>query len=137
MCIGRVCPTATIKLALYSSIWMKNYKKIPWILFGLIKMQTFIMHRWRHILHKMIVSHWPSTMIGPCGESKIIFHLLQSMVSGSWLGKGDKLNRSCGTWTCLGPKLIMEIYVFGCRNIVSPFYCLCITTMSHQSPTMN
>jgi hypothetical protein len=89
---------AAVKLTLYSSVWMKSYRKGPWILFGLIKMQTFTMPRWRDILHEMTVSLWPSTMIGPCGESKIVSHLLQFMFSGSWLGKGDKLNRA--HWMC-------------------------------------
>ncbi len=31
----------------------------------------------------------------------------------------------------------MEIYVLDCTIIFSPFYCLCITSMPHHSPTMN
>ncbi len=31
----------------------------------------------------------------------------------------------------------MEIYVLVCINIFPPFYCLCITSMSHHPPTMN
>ncbi len=30
----------------------------------------------------------------------------------------------------------MKFYVFDCINIFPPFYCLCITNMSHQSPIM-
>jgi hypothetical protein len=33
--------------------------------------------------------------------------------------------------------IIMKMYVFVCINIFSPFYCLCITSLSHHFPTMN
>jgi hypothetical protein len=33
--------------------------------------------------------------------------------------------------------IAMEIYILGCINIFSSFYCLCITNMPHHSPTMN
>jgi hypothetical protein len=33
--------------------------------------------------------------------------------------------------------IVMEIYVLGCINIFSPFYCLCINSMPHHSRTMN
>jgi hypothetical protein len=33
--------------------------------------------------------------------------------------------------------IAMEIYVFGCINIFSLFYYLCLTNMTHHYPTMN
>jgi hypothetical protein len=33
--------------------------------------------------------------------------------------------------------IAMEIYVLVCTNIFSPFYFLCVTIMSHHSPTMD
>jgi hypothetical protein len=33
--------------------------------------------------------------------------------------------------------IAMEIYVFDCMNIFSPFYCLCTINMSHHLLTMN
>jgi hypothetical protein len=36
-----------------------------------------------------------------------------------------------------GYYIVMKIYVLGCTNIFSPFYCLCITSMSHYSSTIN
>jgi hypothetical protein len=33
--------------------------------------------------------------------------------------------------------IAMEIYVIVCIIIISHFYCLCITNMSHHSSTMN
>jgi hypothetical protein len=37
----------------------------------------------------MIVSHWPTKMIGPGGESYIVSHLTQSIFSGWGLGGGE------------------------------------------------
>jgi hypothetical protein len=36
-----------------------------------------------------------------------------------------------------GYYIAMQIYVFIFINIFSPFYCLCIISMLHHSPTMN
>jgi hypothetical protein len=47
---------------------------------------------------KTIVYHWPTTMIGPNGESKIAFHFVQSIFSSSWVGMGEKLNNA--HWIC-------------------------------------
>ncbi len=38
----------------------------------------------------MTVSHWPTTLIGPGGESEIVSHFVESIFSGSWVGKGEK-----------------------------------------------
>jgi hypothetical protein len=81
-------PNGSSKIGLYSSIWMKSYRKTQSIWFGLIKMQTFTMPRWRHILHEMTVSEWPSTIIGPCGESKIVSHLLHPYFQVHGWGRG-------------------------------------------------
>jgi hypothetical protein len=42
----------------------------------------------------MTVSHWPTTLIGPGGESEIVSHFVESIFSGSWvmleLGKNNQ-----------------------------------------------
>jgi hypothetical protein len=77
---------------------MKSYRKTPWILFGLIKKQ------------------------------KIVSDLLQPMFSGSWLGKGDKLNRSLDVLNTdrglpLGILLAEDRYSANFLFLLQAFFC--------------
>jgi hypothetical protein len=43
----------------------------------------------------MIVSHWPTIMIGAGGESEVVSHFVDSIFSSSWMGGWGETKHHC------------------------------------------
>jgi hypothetical protein len=70
--------------------------------------------------------------------TKLSFTTYLEYKLGSWL-RNQKMSIKNGfiIETMYVYYIVMEIYVFVCIHIFSPFYFLCITNMPHHSPTMD